>query len=337
MRLWHYLRHKIDPIWPVMPEASYRVAGRTLVLRPVKRGDIATMAELLATAFAEERVAAKSDTIDPAYFAQVTNANEIRNTVLICLDDEIIGFSMIGVCGSNIRLQREATIKYMYVVPDHRSLRIIKQVISYLYEVGRALECAQLNWGFDTGKEVERKRKLAAFLGFEFQSDIYTKTVQGAGDAQGAAQGIASLGMTSFHGFRRYFKGSSAAYIILSIVSFIGFRRMRMPQGDFFETGQRDGRESYILASRRINEEEAMPFVEVEACHRPNRDELAQLERWACAQECAYIRIDTMPSGAPDAVTVAGLLEWGAVVFGCSFAKQIEASDQALMTIEVWN
>ena len=63
MRLWHYLRHKIDPIWPVMPEASYRVAGRTLVLRPVKRGDIATMAELLATAFAEERVAAQSDTI----------------------------------------------------------------------------------------------------------------------------------------------------------------------------------------------------------------------------------------------------------------------------------
>jgi hypothetical protein len=337
MSIWTYLRHRVAPLWPVMPAVSYQVAGQTLELRPVRPGEAESLVDFLQSAFRHELGHMKSTSLSAEHLARITGAKEIRNTALVCLSGEVAGFVMIDVRGNHLRMQREMTIRYIYLAPPHRSLRIVKQVMDYLAQVSAALDCRRLNWGFDTGRDIDRKRKLAVFLGFEHQSDIYIKDISSTRGKQRQALRMTSLSLTTFNGYRRFFLGTLPQYLCLSVGLFLLFRKQRISLDDFFETGQNRGRDSYLFAARRMNEMDSTPFIEVEACFRPAQSDFDALEAWAIAGSCDVIRIDTMPSSKLDEMTVDSLAAWGATVLGCSFAKAIVPDSLPALKIEAYD
>ncbi|NSX54562.1 GNAT family N-acetyltransferase [Parasulfitobacter algicola] len=319
MKLLHYFRNLKAPVAAEIPTIDAIIDDHKVQLRQAKAADAPIATAMFQRAFVEERAVRLSDDISPDLAANVEQAQDYSNSTVILVDDQIVGFSYFMIAGNDMRRAREMLIKYIYIVPEHRSIHLIKLAMDQLEGVARNTGCARLYWGFDTGKDLKRKRSLARFLGFKHIDDTLFLSLKDQQQSNDAQSDLQSLSRRTYTAYRRVYDGLFFEFLILSILSFFVFRSKAKSGMKFFETRQN----GYLFAFLSKNFEENLIFCHVNHCYRPTKDNVDDLIQWGLGNNCKYILVDTQPVAPLDTESKNDLIESGFEVLGANFYKII--------------
>lgn len=308
--LRYFLRER-KRTWAQLPERSYDLKGTPLVMRAMRAGEEAKVVTIFERAFEEERQSKEAATLSPGLIAYIGTKEARLNSYVVLVNDEIIGFGAIDMAGNDLRLERELVIKYIYIVPEHRGIALIIQKIAYLKEVARLFNCPVILWGFDAGKGIKAKVKLAQLMGFEKIHSTFLRSLPKGAPKGPPVPDTKRLSLATLRRYGGYYKGSRLSFAVFALMYPLIFRLNVRGGLRVLELAapERDG--GYLFAMVVTDHETSSHFCLVEACHNPSQEQMETLVRWAQGIHCTAILIDTGQTGPMDPQTAARLPDFG--------------------------
>lgn len=270
-------------------ETTLEISGAKYAIGPFGKMDDATEA-LFRHGFARERVLKTGVELSDQLFEGLRQSKFV-NCLKVFHDGVPVGFANFKMYDNEALDIKELSINYIYVHEDHRSLRLLRAVFDRIETIAKTNGCDAIMFGFDTGLELERKDKIARFMGFEKITPTYIKTYDPPRDQTPDNRlDKRYFGVSSMRQMGRATKLSRKSALRKFIPAILSYNTSVWLWGArFFEHAQ----EGYALALINYDLEQLAPFSDVMYIDTPTPQTMRAFDEWAEANRCVYTLIDT--------------------------------------------
>lgn len=245
----------------------------------------------------------------------------IENMYVIKLGLETVGLLEFSITYNHILDQLILKDELIYVSSKHRNFKMLRNIILLFEKVAKVARADKLYLAFDNTEDVERKRALGRYLGFEqIGRTIYKYTAQETSKSATFRQKAEPFSWQNYRYLSQY-RRCSALYLALYLfVARRVFVSAMTLNGDFLE--QKTAK-SYFVARIGHRKYDGVRFVAVDCLSGLGVDELKVIDRLAQEKEAAFILISLIDIGEDIARVLPDYEAHGFKVAGFTFTRTV--------------